>query len=67
MIADLPALREALECGFIAVVHVEAGEHDKARTWLAHGTDPASRAFPAASREAYALTIVYGAILEEAA
>ena len=64
---DLPALREALECGFLAVVHIEAGEPDKARTWLDHGTAPAGRAFPAASRESFALTIVYGAILEEAA
>ena len=64
---DLPSLREALECGFIAVVHVEAGEPDKARTWLDHGAAPAGRAFPAASRESVALTIVYGAILEEAA
>lgn len=64
---DLAALREALECGFIAVVHIEAGEPDKARTWLDHGTAPAGRAFPAASRESFALTIVYGAITEAAA
>jgi hypothetical protein len=64
---NLPALREALECGFIAVVHIEAGEPDKARTWLDHGTIPAGRAFPPASRESFALTIVYGAITEAAA
>ena len=63
---NLPALREALECGFIAVCHVETGENAKARGWLAHGADPAGRAFPAASRESFALTIVYGAIIEEA-
>ena len=64
---DRPALREALECGFVALVHIEAGENDKARTWLTHGADPAARAFPPASREGFALAIVYGAITEEAA
>jgi hypothetical protein len=64
---NLPALREALECGFIACAHVEADEKDKAREWLNHGADPAARAFPPSSRESFALAIVYGVILEEAA
>ena len=64
---DLPALRETLECGFVAVAHIEAGENDKARTWLDHGAGPAARAFPPVSRESYALTIVLGAITEAAA
>ena len=62
-----PALREALECGFVALAHIEAGENTKARGWLTHGADPAGRAFPAATRESCALAIGYGAIIEEAA
>ena len=63
---DLAALREALECAFIAVVHVEAHEFEKARTWLDHGDAPAAKAFPLRSRESYALAIVRGAITEAA-
>ena len=67
MVIDMAALREALDCGFLAAVAIDLDKKDQARGWLDQGKVPAAMAFPAGSREAFGLAIVYGALIEAAA
>jgi hypothetical protein len=66
-VISLPDLREAWDDGFQAIVAIETGHKDHARLYLGRALIPASRAFPSGSREGHALTLVLGALLEEAA
>jgi hypothetical protein len=63
----MAALRDALDYGLQAVIALDTGDKDHARGWLDRGATPAAKAFPAGSREAFGLALVYGALLEEAA
>ena len=63
----MAALREAWECGYEAIIAIDTGQKDRARTWLAKGLEPSARAFPPATPEWFGLALVYGALLEEAA
>jgi len=63
----MAALREAFDYGLQAIIAIDIGDQDHARGWLHRGLPPAAKAFPAGSKEAYGLALVYGALLEEAA
>ena len=63
----MAALREAWEDGYEAIIAIDVGEKDHARAWLHKGSVPAAAAFPAGSREAFGLALVFGALLEAAA
>lgn len=64
---NMAALREAWECGYEAIIAIDTGHKDHARTWLDKGLVPSAAAFPAGTPEWFGLALVYGALLEAAA
>jgi len=64
---DLKALMLALDALRGACLAILEGHRYRASRCLAEATAASAKAFPLASREAYALTIILGAITEAAA
>jgi hypothetical protein len=65
--ADLPALHDALDSATLAALAVESGDRGQAQTALMEASAAAASAFPAGSREAEALTVIFTAIDRAAA
>lgn len=60
--ADLPALHDALDGAALAVFEAEGGDRERMSWLLMEASAAAASAFPAGSREADALEVIFGAI-----
>ena len=65
--AHLPALHDALDGATLAALAVESGDRGQAQNALLEASAAAASAFPAGSREAEALTVIFTAIHRAAA
>src|SRR6266704_460903 len=62
MMADLPALHDALDCATAATLAVQDGDRDRADLALLEASAAGASAFPPGSREAEALGVIFTAI-----
>ncbi|HVB43265.1 MAG TPA: hypothetical protein VNF47_11240 [Streptosporangiaceae bacterium] len=60
--AHLPALHDALDSATLAALAVERGDRGQAQNALLEASAAAASAFPAGSREAEALSMIFTAI-----
>lgn len=65
--ADLPALHDALDSATLAALAVGSGDRGQAQNALLEASAAAASAFPAGSREADALSVIFTAIGRAAA
>jgi hypothetical protein len=61
-IADLPALHDALDGATLAALAAESGDRERVDQALMEASAAAASAFPACSREADALGVIFTAI-----
>lgn len=62
VVADLPALHDTLDCATSAALAAEDGDRHRAAFALLEASFAAASAFPAGSREAEALSVIFTAI-----
>ena len=60
--ADVAALHEALDCATLAALAAEGGDRERVVLALLGASSAAASAFPAGSREAEALGVIFSAI-----
>jgi hypothetical protein len=67
VVKNMAALREAWEDGYEAIIAIDIGDKARARDYLAKGLEPAAKAWPAGTKAAFALAVVYLELIEAAA